>query len=351
MACKDCTNNCPIILPDSCVIYTGEDIPLLGICNGDQLSEVEKVILDKLLSVIDGTGITLADVTLDNCTWLKDQFTGDKNLSTLLQLLIDSQCTLKELIDALTKEPTVFDTLCLSNLPENPTSDDILQEVIRVLCSIKTTVDAIPSTYVKISDIDTYIANYINSTSGPSTVTNYYTSLPPKVALPYFGDLSKFDNTGKGIESQGFKNIYICNGAYGTPDLRGRAIVGAVRNIPGGSLDTEVDPSVPVNSGTNYSIGDKFGKSYVGLTLSQMPAHSHSIIDPGHTHVLSYRIFLPFPVDSSSHLTASSTTSGTTRTANTDSSTTGISLGTSGAGQTHENRQPSAAAVWIMAIY
>jgi len=349
MACVDCTNNCPQILPDSCIIYTGDDIPALGICNGDQISEIEKIVLDKIVSFIDGTGITLAEVTLENCIWLKDQFSEDQNLSTILQLLIDSQCTLKDLIDGLTKTPTVFDTVCLSNLPANPTADDILQEAIRVLCSIKTTVDAIPDTYVKISDINSYISSYFTSTS---TVTNYYTTLPAKVALPYFGDLSKFDNTGKGLESQGFKNIYICNGANGTPDLRGRAIVGAVRNVPGGALDSDVDPSLLSNPGTNYAINDKFGKSFIGLTISQLPSHSHGITDPGHIHSTVFKS-MDFKNDgfSGSDITGPEVSTSTTRTYTSQSSTTGITVNNTGGGQAHENRQPSAAAVWIMAIY
>jgi microcystin-dependent protein len=347
--CKDCTNNCPQILPDSCIVYTGDDIPALGICNGDLVSEVEKVIIDKLLTVIDGTGITLSEVTLENCTWLKGQLSGEQNLSTILQLLIDSQCTLKDLIDDLATDIVTFDTLCLSDLPDNPTPNDILQEAVRVLCNIKTTVDAIPSTYVKISDINSYISNYITSNS---SVTNYYTNIPAKVALPYFGDLSKFDNTGKGIESQGFKNIYICNGQYGTPDLRGRAVVGAVKNIPGGALDSEVDPTLLANAGTNYAINDRFGKSYVGLTINQVPAHSHTITDPGHTHTVTLKSMnFDDKGTSGSDLTGPDTSANSTRSYTTSSTTTGITIDSTGGSQTHENRQPSMAAVWIMAIY
>jgi microcystin-dependent protein len=342
MPCKDCTNNCPQVLPDCCIVYTGDDIPALGICNGDLVCEVEKVIIDKIVAMSDGTGISLSEVTLENCIWLKDEFgTQDKNLANLLQLLIDTQCTLKQLIDDAAVDPASFDILCLENLSATPNSDEILQEVVRVLCSIKTTVDAIPSTYVKISDINTYISNYLSN----SVVNQYYQNLPAKVALPYFGDLGKFDNAGKGIESQGFKNIYICNGQNGTPDLRGRAVVGAVKNIPGGSLDSSVDPTLPANAGTNYVIGDKFGKSFVNLTIPQLPAHTHSVTDPGHTHGYSTLAVAGHPSGSANdqpRIPASGET---------ESATTGISVNSTGGSQSHENRQPSTAAVWIMAIY
>ncbi len=343
MACVDCTNNCPQTPSDCCVIYTGDDIPALGICNEDLLCEVEKIIIDKLIEVTEGTGITLSEVTLDNCTWLKDQFIGkDKNLANILQLLIDSQCTLKELIDDFDTGAVTFDVACLTGLSDSPTSDEILQKVVTLLCTIKTTVDAFPTTYVKISDINTYIATYL---AGTSSTTQYYRSLPSKVALPYFGDLGKFDNTGKGLESQGFKNIFICNGANGTPDLRGRVVVGAVRNIPGGALDTAVDPALSTNPNTNYTITDKFGKNYVGLTVNELPSHTHTITDPGHKHTYEHLRVAGHPGGSSNdnpRLAESSETG---------LSFTGITIDNTGNNEAHENRQPSIAACWIMAIY
>lgn len=343
MACVDCFNNCPLILPDGCVQYTGDDIPALGICTGDTLSQVEQAIIDKLLTSLDGTGITVSEVTLENCEWLQDQFVGKSNtLANLFQLLIDNQCTLKEMIDDLEETPFAFDIKCLEGLTSTSTSDDILQSAINLLCTIKTTVDDIPNQYVKISDIDSYIAQYIANTA---TTAQYYISIPSHVGLPYFGDMGNFDNTGKGIESKGFKNIYVCNGQNGTPDLRGRVIAGAVKNIPGPSLDSAVDPTLSTNPNTNYSIADKFGTSYVTLTTNQIPSHTHTVTDPGHSHAYEGYISEGRPCGSQcdrEDRKSSKTTS---------LSYTGISIADTGGGQSHDNRQPSIAACWIMAIY
>ena len=48
----------------------------------------------------------------------------------------------------------------------------------------------------------------------------------------------------------------LCNGSNGTPDLRGRFVIGA---------------------GGSYSVGNTGGEESVTLTLNQIPAHSHSI--------------------------------------------------------------------------
>lgn len=346
MACIDCLNNCPEIISDKCVEYTGPDIPLLGICNGNSLSIVESLIIEKLIKTLDGTGIYPKDLNLETCQAFKTALgSRDPNLANLIQTLVDQQCTLKALIDAQAETPATFDIKCLTGLPSNPNKDQILQAVINMLCSVKTTVDLIPSTYVKTSELNSLVTTIIQQ--GNNGVPNYRDRLIPKVAYEYYGELSNFDNTGKGIASLGFDKVYICNGLNGTPDKRGRAAVGAVRNVPGGALDTDVNPMLATNPNTNYGIGDKFGKNYWTLSNTELPPHTHGINDPGHDHQL--------PNDIQYNGNAAGGESGTdekgpTTNKKTSKNTTGITINSSGGGQPHENRQPSIAALYIMYI-
>ena len=55
--CSNCYNGCTEITSDKCVKYTGVDVPVLGIKNGDSLSYVEQSIIGFLSSTLDGTGI------------------------------------------------------------------------------------------------------------------------------------------------------------------------------------------------------------------------------------------------------------------------------------------------------
>lgn len=55
----------------------------------------------------------------------------------------------------------------------------------------------------------------------------------------------------------------LCDGTNGTPDLRGRFVVGA---------------------GGSYSPGDKGGANTVTLTTEQMPGHTHTFTETAHTH-------------------------------------------------------------------
>lgn len=343
MACPDCYKNCETTPSDKCVIYTGDDIPLLGICNGDALFEVDQIILNKLLSALDGTGIYPKDVTLSNCPHLKNQMIGeDENLNNLLQLLIDNQCSLKEAIDELSPSPSLFNTLCLTGLPENATSDDILQATVTLLCSIKTTVDAIPATYVKNSDLETLVNQII---TGNNTTTVYKNRLIPYTAFPYFGSLSNFDNTGKGIVSAGFDKVYLCNGLNGTPDLRGRTLVGAVSNVPGATLDSAVNPTNPLNVlSVNYMLNEKFGENFHSLAGDENGQHIHGVVDPGHVHRLSGGN----KRENDGGGKPSAQDGSYENAGNTDLAKTGISLESSGKGNPHENRQPSLACYFII---
>ncbi len=354
MSCKDCYTGCDKVTPDKCVQYTGLDIPLLGICSGDYLSDVHKIILDKFLEIVDGTGIDLSTLDL-SCQYVTDLVgNSDKNLTVLMQKLFDSQCTLKALVDqALSLEESYsFNTSCLT-LPTNPSKNDILQAAITKLCSLDTRLTVIEGDYVKNSELTTLVNQIINPTTTLSVQT-FSSRMVPYTAMPYFGPLSNFDNTGKGLSSVGFEKIYICNGQNSTPDMRGRVVVGAVRNIPGGTLDAAVDPTNSLNPNTNYTTGDKFGENYHKLSIGEIPQHTHSVVDPGHTHnILGIR-----GGDDSNNNNLQRFAGGDknnnesgfffTNNSACQSAQTGITISSSGSGLAHENRQPSIAAVWIM---
>jgi hypothetical protein len=344
MACTDCLQNCPQIISDDCVKYTGEEIPLLGICTGDQLSKVEEAVIDALLTALDGSGITLSDLNLTSCPDLQTLFgTQSKTLLNLMQFLYDQQCTLKEAIEDLAPTTLVFDKKCLTGLPTDPGTVDYLQAAVTLLCSHATTLASLSTTYVNLTDLNTLIAQYLSDTS----TSSYKDKLVPGIVYPYNGSLSNFDNTGKGLSASGFDKIYLCNGLNGTSDYRGRALVGAVRNVPGGSFDTAVDPTLVANPSMNYALGDKFGSGWITLTTTQIPSHTHTVTDPGHTHTSS----MP-PLDggrcSGGDCLKPAAASGSNVT--TASAFTGITIASTGGSQPHDNRQPSVAVNYIIYI-
>lgn len=347
MICRDCLQNCDKIVSDQCVQYTGPDIPLLGICQGNSLSQFEAGVVTALLSLLDGTGITPADVTVENCAFLQS-ILGVKSptLSNLLQMLIDGECTLKSLIDQINTQinnnPS-FNAACLTGLPANPTRDDILQAAVLLLCNLKATVDLFPSTYVALSDLNSLVTTIVNNIISGGGAFN--SRMVPFVAYEYYGPLSNFDGSGIGVPALGFAKVYLCNGGNGTPDKRGRVAVGAIRSIPGGpSLDPAVDPTNPNNP--NWALNDKAGENVHLLTVNEIPSHSHTVTDPGHNHTLTYGL------DNGGNRFSANWMKHDSNSASrqTQNATTGISIDATGGGQVHNNIQPSIAAYYIMYI-
>ena len=118
---------------------------------------------------------------------------------------------------------------------------------------------------------------------------------------------------------------------FNVPDLRGRCLIGSGQ---GSGL-------------TNRTAGTAGGEETHLLTTTEMPTHNHTatstVTDPGHVHSISAGNFAPAIAPCLVSETVSSS-------ANTGSSTTGITVATSianaGSGGAHNNMQP-----WAVVVY
>ncbi len=152
----------------------------------------------------------------------------------------------------------------------------------------------------------------LETTSGGVTVTGTCT------ATAFAGDGSALTGLGGGVPSgcillwSGAVNALptgyvLCDGNAGTPDLRGRFVVGG-------------------DDGTNYAVGDTGGANTVTLTTAQMPSHTHSYGVYRYNYGPYTRIFGSGNSVFKSNVTSSST----------------------GGNQAHENRPPYYALCYIM---
>ena len=288
--CTNCYNGCAEITSDKCVKYTGVDIPDLGISNGDTLLHVEQQIISYLQTTLDGTGIfpeipsnVICDLVQSNLP-----LSGPLTLNDYLTGVIETLCDLENRILSLENQNpnTLYDVDCLSP-SSNTDTHEVLQSVIYKVCDLSTQladfVTYVDATYVKISDINTYIQNYLNSQPTEQLVSNKMVPYSIVAAAGGTGFLNNFDISGAGIGD--WDRIFLCNGQNGTPDLRGRALIGVTTGMGGGPLDAAVDPAITGNP--NYAIGSTHGTNSIVLTQGQIPSHNHtatvsSVSD--HTH-------------------------------------------------------------------
>jgi microcystin-dependent protein len=282
MSCNNCYNGCVETTSDKCVRYTGNAVEDLNIESGDSLYVVEQALIDAVVSFLDGTGI---DITIDPaayCDLVVDYLPTCKPICSpptaveLFEALVKAACDLQEqvvVIDATLATLNADYTIdCLTGVTASSDTHAIVQAIINKLCDLGVDLAAlaldVDTNYVKLSDLDTLIQAYLDSTGSSS---EYYNKMVPYTAVEYYGSLSNFDGTGAGLGD--WVNIYLCNGQNGTPDKRGRVPVGAIQLVPGGTLNAAVNPATPGNP--NYALGDVSGANTITLDATQIPSHTH----------------------------------------------------------------------------
>ena len=286
--CSNCFNGCTETTSDQCVKYTGADIEALGISTGDSLAVVESAIAQYLITALNGTGIipTIDPTVL--CTLVNTYLIATTpTLIDVLEAFSASICSLQSQTTDIVNDIAVIEadytTDCLPTVLPGDGTHAIVQRIIDELCDAIADITALNSAltaYVKIADINTYIAAYISG----ATSSKYATRMVPYAVTEFYGDLvGKFDATGAGIGD--WEDIYLCNGQNSTPDKRGRIPVGATTmgNTP---FNSAVDPGIAGNP--KYELKTPYGANSVTLSTPQIPVHTHVattvVTELPHTH-------------------------------------------------------------------
>lgn len=183
-----------------------------------------------------------------------------------------------------------------------------------------------------------------NTLPPPVVSTQYKDKLVPYVAYEYYGSLNNFDSTGVGLSVNGFEKIYLCNGANGTPDKRGRVAVGSL-GVGGPAINSDVNPSI---TGKNLLLKDIFGKFDETLNSTQIPSHSHTINDPGHSHQIRKTGYAGLSGNAATFVGGALNPASTNGIS--ENGFTNITLNPTGGGLSHNNTQPSIVAHFIMYI-
>jgi hypothetical protein len=186
----------------SSITWTGEPIPCLEICTGDNLNTVMYAIAEKVCEL--AKPFDLSTLTLQCALEIADnEEPANRSLVTIFQLLLDNDCKLKELLDALQAQldGQSGDSLtlrlgCLSNYYKDNngvvslpyTTESILQNLIDELCSLKTTVSGFSG---QLSTIKADIIDIREKMPSGNEVTVTTTISGPKAVSLALKDVSK----------------------------------------------------------------------------------------------------------------------------------------------------------------
>lgn len=371
MACSNCYNGCTEIVSDKCVKYTGVPVPVLGIQTGDSLSYVEQALIEFLTSTLDGSGIKPVIDPEIICELVSQYLPSCEDLTAtnLFKALIQAACDLQVQVDALVAKfaelEQGYDIDCLQPGTDATSTFDVLQATINKLCALEDDVILLAAdldtNYVKLADLDALIQAYLDS--APASSEQQYQKMVPYTVVEYYppgNDLSNFDSTGKGIAALGWDKIYLCNGANGTPDKRGRSPIGSTDQQGGPPLGSSVSPATPGNPTYN---GTKVagGQNNVTLDVSQIPNHSHTataltnIIPESHSHTMPNNVIpLLRGTDDGGSGSYDDAWQGYNTGVSTNSATltaqTTVTVNNTGLGQSHPNVHPVLSCYYIMYI-
>lgn len=287
-------------ISDKGVIYSGPSIPALNICHNDTLSEVEAVILDRIIKYSTGLGICIPNIDLTACDLFKNQITSccvtDCNeLDDLMKIIFDSLCILytdfKALDTKYTDLTTGYVTGCLANVTTNSTLKQILQELLTEFCVLKSQVATLTTTVNTLSaGLNTTIGNFLNSAilscntqvsktgTGASLQINFKGFTPLSGIIMYDGSLSLFDASGLGRPNTEMCGWALCNGNNGTPNFQGFVPVGTTTML---TTPDALGGTVP------YNLNDTGGevKHLLAPSESGTATHTHTVNEHGgHDH-------------------------------------------------------------------
>jgi microcystin-dependent protein len=254
---------------------------------------------------------------------------------------------------------------CLTGVTASSDTHAIVQAVITKLCQLGVDLAAlaldVSTNYVKISNINTYIAAYL---AGIAPSTNNYEKMVPYIAYEYYGSLTGFNSSGVG--SGVWTKVYLCNGLNGTPDKRGRVAVGAIVNMGTNVLNAAVDPVIDPIYNPNYTVDQILGSNSVTLLSTQIPVHTHvATVSDNHFHyqytsainttdiavdsvnqvARALNLSSATPLEYTMNASPFPSTVGKSGTAQ---GTISVSNANAGSGAAHDNKQPVIAAYYIM---
>lgn len=294
-------------IPDTQVKYTGPNISALGICTGDFLSEVEAVMLQKILDYATGVGISIPSIDLTTCDAFINCTTTCcstcTDLPCLLECYKNTICTiwgdvetLKDEINTLLNGP--YNATCLTGITTTSPLNVIIQELITEFCSLKTAFNVLNTSVSGFitginSTIGTFLGTHLGSCQGPSVLNltgsgattqfNLKGFVPIGGIIPWAGDtVGKFNSTGLGISGTDWCGWAICNGQNNTPNMLGL--------VPVMATNISVGTTQPIQ-GRSFAYGTVGGEYDHTLTAAEsgVGAHGHTVADAGHDHYLRFK--------------------------------------------------------------
>ncbi len=136
-------------ISSNCVVWQGPDIPCIGLCNGDTVSDVIAKLAEKLCDLLDQTTTAEPDLTgLDLLCTLPNGQTAPDTIAETIQVIVNYVCSISQTPDYVL--PTINLPACLHYTPQGSVDevtalplDEYAELLATEICDILSTISVI----------------------------------------------------------------------------------------------------------------------------------------------------------------------------------------------------------------
>ena len=190
----------PVKATSNEILYVGKTVDCLDFCDKPRLTTVQEKILDKICELVGITDVT--SIHIPTCL-VEAWGTSDETILNFLQFLLDQHCSLKSTVDELptTNNPFVTISYCCCNdetgcnTQVTLTLSDHIQKILNCLCDLKdevATLTALVDTLASKTQI-TELQTQITCLKSAITTWNISTLSAFNSANPDLTDLGAID--------------------------------------------------------------------------------------------------------------------------------------------------------------
>lgn len=178
----------PVKATSNEILYVGKTVDCLDFCDKPRLTTVQEKILDKICELVGITDVT--SIHIPTCL-VEAWGTSDETILNFLQFLLDQHCSLKSTVDELptTNNPFVTISYCCCNDGDGCntqvtlTLSEHIQKIVNCLCDLKTEVTTLQESFNTLNNQINGAGGLVSQLAAVKTNADNWVTNKPKITI------------------------------------------------------------------------------------------------------------------------------------------------------------------------
>ena len=178
----------PVKATSNEILYVGKTVDCLDFCDKPRLTTVQEKILDKICELVGITDVT--SIHIPTCL-VEAWGTSDETILNFLQFLLDQHCSLKSTVDELptTNNPFVTISYCCCNDGDGCntqvtlTLSEHIQKIVNCLCDLKTEVTTLQESFNTLNNQINGAGGLVSQLAAVKTNADNWVANKPKITI------------------------------------------------------------------------------------------------------------------------------------------------------------------------